>query len=75
VGNEIAFGRVSVFYALGAYLHTPYKMVSPLYFKIGTNINFLALEKKNRPYFNFGVKTHGGTAQYTEIGVGSNFKF
>lgn len=75
VGNEISFGRTSIFYALGAYLHTPYKMFLPIYFKIGTNINFLALEKKNRPYLNIGVKAHGGTAQYAEIGFGSNFKF
>jgi hypothetical protein len=50
-------------------------MFLPIYFKIGTNINFLALEKKNRPYLNIGVKAHGGTAQYSEIGIGSNFKF
>ncbi|HNC63650.1 MAG TPA: hypothetical protein PK075_03275 [Chitinophagales bacterium] len=75
VGNEIAFGRTSIFYALGAYLYTPYKMFTPIYFKIGTNINFLALSKKNRPYFNFGVKAHAGIASYTEIGLGSNFKF
>jgi hypothetical protein len=35
----------------------------------------LALEKKSRPYLNIGVKAHGGTAQYAEIGLGSNFKF
>ena len=75
VGNEIAFGRTSIFYALGAYLYTPYKMFTPIYFKIGTNINFLALGKKNRPYFNFGVKAHAGIASYTEIGLGSNFKY
>jgi hypothetical protein len=75
VGNEISFGRTSIFYALGAYLYTPYKMFLPIYFKIGTNINFLALEKKNRPYLNIGVKAHGGTAQYSEMGIGSNFKF
>jgi len=75
VGNEIAFGRTSIFYTLGTYLYSSYKMPLPVYFKIGTNINFLALSKKNRPYFNFGIKTHGGTAQYTEIGIGSNFKF
>lgn len=75
VGNEISFGRTSLFYAVGAYLYTAYKMPLPIYFKIGTAINFLALEKKNRPFINFAIKTHEGTAQYTEIGIGSNFKF
>ncbi len=69
-GYEWYISRVSLIANFGYYIYRPYKEISPIYQRVG--IKFY--NKKENIFLVANLKTHGGTAEMAEFGIGFRIK-
>ncbi len=71
-GHEWLAGKVALITDIGIYVYRPFDRIDkPFYQRIGVRYYF---SDKLKWWGQFGIKTHYGAAEYTELMVGYNFR-
>ena len=69
IGYEWYISRVSIIAQFGYYIYRPYKQVPPVYQRIGLKF----YNKQEKIFLAANLKTHAGTAEMAEFGIGLRF--
>jgi len=75
IGNEFLVGRLGLLFQLGYYVHKMDEQSDNIYQKLGGNFYLLQQEKGplKELFVSAILKTHMGTAEFFEMGVGVGF--
>lgn len=75
LGNEFLVGRLGILFQLGYYVHEMDEQEDNIYQKVGGNFYFIQKEKGplKELFFSAILKTHKGTAEFFEMGLGVGF--